>query len=461
MATQQVKNILISFLCIALSNIFGNLDGAQALPVAPNCGSIFVSSSIAKENTKPIILNELLKQTKTNPGAGLDGQWGTKLLPDSDPAWSDPVYLKELVSFASPQITNYSGKAADLLNRYQQLFSSLASEGSIVRITSNGTDANNMLFDLVKETKRFVNKYGRARTPQFLYFGYPFGGSYGPIHEMKLIDELQIPSPMFYPNKKLSPQELKQLIKIENQAIAFIQKKANSRKFSVAGIFIEPIAMANGMYMFRSEFVTRLRKISRELGIPIVADEILTGGGRTGKFWAYQHYPDFVPDLVTFGKGLVVSGVFKPAQKLRQRLDQGVYIDTSISFPTTTSANPLALLQSHQMLLQIKNRNLIQNAEFVGQYLLQRLNEKLEKVKAEKLEKMMKNYPDQIDKTTYLNHFALDEYQAKGVGLMLVTGSLGYEIFNYQSLGVLRDRLLLPLNFTLADVDALIDGQLN
>ncbi|MDH4466725.1 MAG: aminotransferase class III-fold pyridoxal phosphate-dependent enzyme [Bacteriovoracaceae bacterium] len=78
----------------------------------------------------------------------------------------------------------------------------------------------------------------------------------------------------------------------------------NSISPKVAAIFIEPIQGINGVLFYRREFLLEIQKIAEQHEIVIIADEILTGGGRTGKFFAFQHYEGFTPDLISIGKGL-------------------------------------------------------------------------------------------------------------------------------------------------------------
>lgn len=78
----------------------------------------------------------------------------------------------------------------------------------------------------------------------------------------------------------------------------------------VGAIIIEPITnITNSMASPR--FYRHLRKIASEEGIPFIVDETRTGVGKTGKFWAHEHwYLDDAPDIITFGTSAEISGVF-------------------------------------------------------------------------------------------------------------------------------------------------------
>ena len=71
----------------------------------------------------------------------------------------------------------------------------------------------------------------------------------------------------------------------------------------VAAIIIEPVQGEGGFYIAPKELMVRLRKLCDEHGILLIADEIQSGFGRTGKFFAMEHY-GVEPDLMTAAKSL-------------------------------------------------------------------------------------------------------------------------------------------------------------
>jgi len=78
----------------------------------------------------------------------------------------------------------------------------------------------------------------------------------------------------------------------------------------VGVIIVEPITFI-GHSMATPKYYQQLRAIAKENGIPFIVDETRTGLGKTGKFWAHEHwYLDDSPDFVTFGTSAVASGYF-------------------------------------------------------------------------------------------------------------------------------------------------------
>ncbi len=146
--------------------------------------------------------------------------------------------------------------------------------------------------------------------------------------------------------------------------------KSAPKSKPIGGILLEPIVGAGGVLFYRPEFLKRLRELCTDAGVPLIADEILTCGGRTGKFFAYEHYDKFEPDLVLFGKGLIVAGI---AFNERAPLKWNRYAMSGSG--TTIQHQPETLLKATQVLTRIKEGNLVANAKKIGSYLLDRMNE--------------------------------------------------------------------------------------
>ena len=77
---------------------------------------------------------------------------------------------------------------------------------------------------------------------------------------------------------------------------------------SVAAVVAEPI-FGVGMFHPPAEYLGQLRELTRSYGILWIDDEVMTGFGRTGRMFAYQHSPGVTPDLMTLGKGMVSAAL--------------------------------------------------------------------------------------------------------------------------------------------------------
>ncbi len=112
-----------------------------------------------------------------------------------------------------------------------------------------------------------------------------------------------------------------------------------------------------------------MRKLCDKYGIPIACDETLTGEGRTGKFFAYEHYPDFLPDFVIFGKGLIVNGIaFQPRMEQQKKVRD--YFTMKNFSSVTNITTPQPILQCCQVLQRILEGKLMDNIAQVGFYFI-------------------------------------------------------------------------------------------
>ena len=90
--------------------------------------------------------------------------------------------------------------------------------------------------------------------------------------------------------------------------MAEIEQAFADHPHDVAAILIEPIQGEGGDNHFRPQFFAELRRLADDNEALLVFDEVQTGFGATGRFWAYEHF-GVVPDLVAFGKKSQVCGV--------------------------------------------------------------------------------------------------------------------------------------------------------
>ena len=129
----------------------------------------------------------------------------------------------------------------------------------------------------------------------------------------------------------------------------------------VAAVVFEPVQGEGGFVVPPAEFVHGLRRICDENGIVMVADEVQTGFGRTGRLFAMEHF-GVEPDLVTVAKsiagGLPLSGVLGRAEIMNAPVDSGI--------GGTFVGNPVACAAGLAVLDTIEEDGLLERAEVVG-----------------------------------------------------------------------------------------------
>lgn len=138
----------------------------------------------------------------------------------------------------------------------------------------------------------------------------------------------------------------------------------------VAGVVLEPIQGWNGSIVYPDDYLPKIRKMCDELGILLIADEILTGFGRTGKWFCCDHY-DVVPDVIIMGKSFA-NGFPVTAFALREEFG-GVL--EKISASTSYGGNPMACAAISASLDVIQEEGLIEHSARLGEFILNRLRQ--------------------------------------------------------------------------------------
>lgn len=136
-----------------------------------------------------------------------------------------------------------------------------------------------------------------------------------------------------------------------------------------AGIFVEPIQGEGGLIVPPDEFLQGLRRLCDRYGILLVADEVQTGMGRTGKFFAIEHagvIPDIICMAKALGGGLPLGAII--ARKRIVSWEKG-------SHTSTFGGNPVACEAGLATLEVIEKEGLMRNAAEQGNYILHRLRQ--------------------------------------------------------------------------------------
>ena len=142
--------------------------------------------------------------------------------------------------------------------------------------------------------------------------------------------------------------------------------EAEIRKGDVACVIIEGIQGVGGVQIPSDDFMRQLRKVTEENDVILIADEIQSGYGRSGKFFAHQ-YSGIRADLVTVAKG--IANGFPMSGVLISPKFKAVYGQLG----TTFGGNHLACAAATAVLDVMEAENLVENAAKVGKFLLDSL----------------------------------------------------------------------------------------
>lgn len=142
--------------------------------------------------------------------------------------------------------------------------------------------------------------------------------------------------------------------------------KTELEKGDVCAVIIEGIQGVGGIQLPTTEFMKELRNACDKHNTVLILDEIQSGYGRSGKFFAHQ-YNDIKPDMITVAKG--IGNGFPMAGVLISPKFEAVYGQLG----TTFGGNHLACAAAIAVLDVMKEENLIQNAAQVGEFLINEL----------------------------------------------------------------------------------------
>jgi taurine--2-oxoglutarate transaminase len=139
----------------------------------------------------------------------------------------------------------------------------------------------------------------------------------------------------------------------------------------VAAIIVEPVVGTNGILIPPKEYMPRLRQICDQHQVLLIADEVMSGWGRTGKWFAVDHW-DVKPDILTTAKGItsayVPLGLCATTSKIAKHFD-----DHYFAHGHTYEAHPLMIATAIAAIGEYKRLNLIERAAEMGKYMEERL----------------------------------------------------------------------------------------
>ncbi len=174
----------------------------------------------------------------------------------------------------------------------------------------------------------------------------------------------RIPAPSIrFPQTKDNEADL---VAREQAALAAASQAFERFPHDIAAILLEPIQGEGGDNHFRPEFLRGLRTLADQHDAMLIFDEVQTGLGLTGKWWAFEHW-DVVPDIICFGKKMQVGGIF--VSKRVEEVEQNVFVVPS-RINSTWGASLSDMVRCTHILEIIVNEKLVDNARMRGQELV-------------------------------------------------------------------------------------------
>ncbi len=168
----------------------------------------------------------------------------------------------------------------------------------------------------------------------------------------------------------LTEKNVQQVASKEEEAIAQAEQYFNIYKDDIACIILEPIQGEGGDNHFRIEFHQALRDLADKHEALLIYDEVQTGIGLTGKFWAHEHYVK--PDILAFGKKAQVCGILA-SDRVDDIETNCFHVPSRIN--STWGGNLVDMVRFTRILEVIEEDKLVDHAAKAGSYLQKKLNE--------------------------------------------------------------------------------------
>lgn len=254
---------------------------------------------------------------------------------------------------------------------------------SKVMFSSGGSEATELSLRLVRqyslargEPQRWkvfslAPSYHGATTGSLSLTGrWDITGDYGPY----LFPSPRVPPPVRYrgPFRDLSPEET-----AGRAAGALADAIEAEGPDTVAAFIAEPVSPSAGMVVPHPSYWQRVREICDYFGVLLIADEVVSGAGRCGRFLAMDHF-GVTADLINLGKGL--TGGYSPLAATLIRDSVAEIIESAgrgVSAVHTYAGNPISCAVGLAVLDVMEEEGLFERAESVGSYARSLLDSRL------------------------------------------------------------------------------------
>ncbi|KAF7930924.1 hypothetical protein BELL_0637g00030 [Botrytis elliptica] len=165
--------------------------------------------------------------------------------------------------------------------------------------------------------------------------------------------------------------------KIEEEALADVERIITTHHLPPCAVVVEPIQSEGGDNHASPAFFRGLRALTKKHNVLLIVDEVQTGVGATGKFWAHEHWNlDTPPDMVTFSKKAQTAGYYFGNPELRPNKPYRQF--------NTWMGDPARAILFRAIIEEIERLDLVNNTAKVGDYLYR------------ELERLAKQYPGEI-----------------------------------------------------------------
>jgi taurine---2-oxoglutarate transaminase len=142
---------------------------------------------------------------------------------------------------------------------------------------------------------------------------------------------------------------------------------------NIAAILLEGQSGSSGCYLYPDGYLKAVRAMCDKHGILLIMDEVMSGFGRTGKWFGFEHH-DIIPDMIAMAKGLTCGYLPFGCLMVSERI-AAKYDDAVLPLGLTYSAHPVSCAAALETLKIYEDDHLIENAAEMGNYMDRRMEE--------------------------------------------------------------------------------------
>jgi len=301
------------------------------------------------------------------------------------PDMLDPAFIDEMKWAALNKVTNSDVYTPEMA-KFVDAFSRIAApdymkyyffiEGGALAVEN----ALKTAFDW-KVRKNIKKGVKGERGTKIIHLKEAFHGRSG--YTLSLTNTFDPNKTMYFPkfdwpritNPKLSfplnDGNLKVVEELEDKSIREMEEAFRRYGDDIAAFIMEPIQGEGGDNHFRKEYFERALEVVHENDALFIVDEVQSGMGITGKWWAHQHF-DIEPDIIAFGKKSQVCGIM--AGKKVDEVEDNVF-KVSSRINSTWGGNIVDMVRATKYLEIMRKYNLVRNAEEMGKIVVEVLEE--------------------------------------------------------------------------------------
>jgi len=250
--------------------------------------------------------------------------------------------------------------------------------------TSGGSDANEAAFRVARMYQALRGRYGRNKVLSRRYGFHGVTRAAGSATRLPAYHVFAPPDPLhvecaapYCVRCEFGKQPESCALECADDVAAAIEREGPD---TIAALIVEPVMGTGGIIVPPAGYFERVQAICREHDILLILDEVITGFGRTGRWFGMEHW-DIKPDIVTFAKGITSGYLPLGGMALSDAVYQTIRDESPKGLPfmfgLTYNNHPASCAAALANLDIVEREGLVANAAAVGEHLRKRLGEGL------------------------------------------------------------------------------------